>query len=73
MIIGWGMYGTGLRDLLIYTADRYNNLPTYITENGLAWEELTVEEAINDVTRQNYLYDHIEGVGQAIEKGCDVK
>ena len=38
VFIGWGMYGTGLRDLLIYTADRYNNLPTYITENGLAWE-----------------------------------
>lgn len=70
---GWGIYGPGLRDLLIYTKENYNNLPTYVTENGLAWEESSVDAAIDDRERQQYLYDHIEAVGQALQNGCDVK
>jgi beta-glucosidase len=69
---GWGMYGGGLRDLLIHTSEKYN-LPIYITENGLAWDEPTVADSINDVTRQNYYYDHIEGVGEALLAGADVR
>lgn len=70
---GWGIYGPGLRDLLKYTAENYNNIPQYVTENGLAWEELTVEDAVNDVMRQQYLYDHIEAVGEAILAGVNIK
>jgi beta-glucosidase/6-phospho-beta-glucosidase/beta-galactosidase len=70
---GWGIYGPGLRDLLIYTAKNYDNLPQYVTENGLAWEELTVEEAVNDVMRQQYLYDHIEAIGEALASGVNLK
>lgn len=67
------MYGPGLRDLLLYTHEKYNHLPIYITENGLAWDEPTVADAVNDVTRQNYYYDHIEAVGQALLGGADVR
>ena len=70
---GWGIYAPGLRDLLIYTKNTYNNLPTYITENGLAWQENSVAEAVNDTMRQQYLHDHIDAVGQALQAGCDVK
>eukprot|EP00604_Paraphysomonas_vestita_P001533 CAMPEP_0174817732 /NCGR_PEP_ID=MMETSP1107-20130205/241_1 /TAXON_ID=36770 /ORGANISM="Paraphysomonas vestita, Strain GFlagA" /LENGTH=129 /DNA_ID=CAMNT_0016028707 /DNA_START=1061 /DNA_END=1447 /DNA_ORIENTATION=- len=70
---GWGIYGPGLRDLLIYTAQTYNNIPQYVTENGLAWEEKTVDDAVNDVMRQQYLYDHIEAVGEAITYGVNIK
>ena len=70
---GWGIYGPGLRDLLIYTAKTYDNIPQYVTENGLAWEEPTVEDAVNDVMRQQYLYDHIEAVGQALLAGVNIK
>lgn len=70
---GWGMYGPGLRDLLIYTKDNYNNIPTYITENGLSWKEDNVTVAVNDVQRQQYLHDHIQAVGDAIAAGCDVR
>ena len=45
---------------------RYKNIPTYITENGLAWQADTVEEAVNDTMRQQYLHDHIDAVGQAL-------
>lgn len=52
---------------------RYKNIPTYVTENGLAWQEDTVEQAVNDTMRQQYLHDHIDAVGQALQSGCDVK
>ena len=48
-------------------------LPTYVTENGLAWQEDNVTVAVNDLTRQQYLHDHIQAVGDAIQAGCDVK
>lgn len=69
---GWGMYGTGLRDLLVYTQETYG-LPSYVTENGLAWREDNVTVAVNDVQRQQYLHDHIQAVGDAIQAGADVK
>jgi beta-glucosidase len=52
---------------------RYKNIPTYVTENGLAWQENTVAEAVNDTMRQQYLHDHIDAVGQALQAGCNVK
>ncbi len=58
---------------MIYTAKTYNNIPQYVTENGLAWEEPTVEVAIDDVMRQQYLYDHIEAVGEALLNGVNIK
>ncbi len=51
---------------------RYH-VPTYITENGLAWKADNVTDAVNDVTRQSYLHDHIQAVGEAIAAGCNVK
>jgi beta-glucosidase/6-phospho-beta-glucosidase/beta-galactosidase len=44
-----------------------------VTENGLAWQENTVAEAVNDTMRQQYLHDHIDAVGQALQAGCDVR
>jgi hypothetical protein len=38
---------------------------------GLAGEH--VAEAVNDTMRQQYLHDHIDAVGQALQAGCDVR
>lgn len=70
---GWGIYGPGLRDLILYTQDRYNGLESWVTENGLAWQEDNVTVAVNDVQRQQYLHDHIQAVGEALEKGANIK
>jgi len=70
---GWGIYATGLRDLLIYSSTKYPKVPLMITENGLAWNETTRDQAINDVMRQQYLHDHVNAVGEAISVGCDVR
>lgn len=70
---GWGMYGPGLKDVLLYTKANYPHLPQYITENGLAWQEDTIEDAVEDSTRQQYLHDHITAVGDALTAGADVR
>ncbi len=57
--------------LLFYFS--YEHIPQYITENGLAWEEPTVADAVNDTMRQQYLHDHIEAVGSALQCGADVR
>lgn len=69
---GWGIYAPGLTDLLMYTHETYN-LPIYITENGLAWQEDNAAVAVNDKERQSYIYNHIEAVGQALIKGANIK
>ena len=52
--------------------DRYN-LPIIITENGLgAKDELTDDGAIHDQYRIDYLMQHIEQCGAAIEAGVDL-
>jgi beta-glucosidase/6-phospho-beta-glucosidase/beta-galactosidase len=68
----WGIYGPGLRDLLIYTQQKYA-VPSYVTENGLAWKAENVTDAVNDVARQSYLADHINAVGDAIAAGVDIR
>ena len=51
----------------------YNGIATYVTENGLAWYEENAVAAVNDVERQQYLHDHIDAVGNALQAGCNVK
>ena len=58
---------------MIYTHERYNGLATYVTENGLSWEEDNAASAVNDTQRQSYISDHVDAVGKAIQFGCNVK
>ncbi|EYB81847.1 hypothetical protein Y032_0373g191 [Ancylostoma ceylanicum] len=60
---------TGLRSLLNYIKERYDNPEMFITENGCMD---TPGEGDNDITRMRYLRDHIAAVSQAIEDGCNV-
>ena len=32
-----------------------------------------MDTAVNDEMRQQYIHDHIEAVGEALKKGCDVR
>ena len=62
---------------IFYTSDltfiSYNGIATYITENGLAWYAESAAAAVNDVERQQYIHDHIDAVGNALQAGCNVK
>ncbi|KAG5671236.1 hypothetical protein PVAND_001445 [Polypedilum vanderplanki] len=59
----------GLRDLLIWIKDHYNNPLVYITENGWSDEPMTID----DYDRIEYLNLHLKALSQAIDASCNVK
>ncbi|KAL5983325.1 Beta-glucosidase 12 [Asimina triloba] len=70
-------YPRGIRDLLIYIKERYNNPVIYITENGVDEYNnatLTLEEALEDHMRIRYYRKHLSYLCKAIRKdGVDVR
>ena len=72
--MGWNIEPAGLVDLLLEMHERYPHLPLAVTENGAAFEdEVTEAGRVHDVQRVQYLHDHIDAVGEAIERGADVR
>ena len=56
------VYPPGLRSILKWIKKRYNNPDVYIFENGVSCINesfVSKKEALNDVFRINYIYDHI--------------
>ncbi|KAE9593297.1 hypothetical protein Lal_00029066 [Lupinus albus] len=70
------VYPRGIRDLLLYTKEKYNNPLIYITENGINEfndPTLSVEEALMDTFRIDYHYRHLFYLRSAIRSGANVK
>lgn len=68
----WQIDPVGLRYTLNKVYDRYN-VPIMITENGLgAFDEIKEDGTINDSYRIDYLKEHIEQMGLAINDGVDL-
>ena len=70
--MGWNVVPDGLRQMLLWIADRYNNPVVMITENGTAEPEPDVLTAQHDEQRRNYLEQHLRSVAQAIQSGVRV-
>jgi beta-glucosidase len=73
--MGWEVNPSGLRDLLVRLGEEYDALPPlYVTENGSAYEDVvSADGAVHDPERTAYLVDHVAAVGEAIERGADVR
>ncbi|TKY54030.1 Beta-glucosidase 46 [Spatholobus suberectus] len=70
------VYPRGMKEILIYLKDTYNNTPTFITENGygiLNDADLTEEEYLNDFKRIEYMSGHLDNLMAAIREGADVR
>jgi 6-phospho-beta-glucosidase len=66
---GWEIDPIGLRISLNNLYERYQ-VPLFVVENGLgAYDKLEEDGSINDDYRINYLREHIEALGEAIEDG----
>ncbi|KAF8694847.1 hypothetical protein HU200_037944 [Digitaria exilis] len=66
----------GIRELLLYTARRYNNPVIYITENGIAEENnksIPLKNALKDGERIEFHYKHLQFVNHAIRDGVKVR
>ncbi|KAK8514585.1 hypothetical protein V6N13_103253 [Hibiscus sabdariffa] len=70
-IVPWGM-----RKVLNYISDTYNNPPIYIMENGMDDEEnenIPLHEMLDDKRRVAFYKGYIAAVAQAIKDGVDVR
>ena len=67
--MGWNVVPDGLREMLLWISERYNNPLIYITENGSAEPELEDSQSVlRDETRQSFLETHIGACADAINQ-----
>jgi Glycosyl hydrolase family 1 len=67
--MGWNVVPDGLREMLRWISERYDNPLIYITENGSA--ELEIEDSqsvVRDETRRSFLERHIGACAEAINQ-----
>jgi beta-glucosidase len=70
----WEIYPRGLTDTLRWVADRYGNLPLYITENGAAFDDILAPNGhVDDASRIEYLDSHLRAARDAIAAGADLR
>lgn len=71
-IVPWG-----LRSLTKYVRDRYNNLPMFITENGMDEQDgphVALNDALQDDKRISFHRDYLSNLSAAIRQDdCDVR
>lgn len=65
----------GLRKVLNYLAQKYNNPTIYVTENGMDDEDIDapLHEVLDDNLRVRYFKGYLASVAQAIKDGVQVK
>lgn len=69
--MGWDIYADGIRETLEWLhTDYIGDLPVFITENGMAWEETPRHD---DPERWQYLQAHINATKQAMDNGCNAQ
>ncbi|XP_042449657.1 beta-glucosidase 12-like [Zingiber officinale] len=70
------IYPRGIREIILYLKNKYNNPLIYITENGVdevnnaSWP---LDKALQDDTRIDYYKQHLHFVGEAIREGANVR
>lgn len=71
----WEIYPEGLYEMGIRFRDEYNNIPWYVSENGMGVPEdsydFNSENDLNDDYRIDFLRGHLECVNKAIEEGSN--
>ena len=70
----WPLSPKGLYWILKYSREYFGDIPTYITENGMAADDSeTANGEILDLGRVEYLRTHLESVSRAASEGIPVK
>ncbi|KAF5736406.1 beta-glucosidase [Tripterygium wilfordii] len=70
------IYPKGIRALMLYIKNKYNNPPVYVTENGYADSVNTskpIKEIVKDGMRIKYYHRHLYSLLQSIKEGANVK
>lgn len=72
---GWEINPKAMYETLLYIKERYNNIPVYISENGMGVQDedrFKKNKVIQDTYRIEFVKEHLEWIHKAIEEGCDV-
>jgi len=72
---GWEIYPQGIYDILIDIRDNYDNIETFISENGMGVENeerfRNDQGFIEDTYRIEFIKDHLFYIHKAIKEGCN--
>lgn len=72
--MGWEIYPDGLQALLTRLSDDYvGDLPVYVTENGMAWDDAVTNGAVDDPERIAFIASHFQATRKAIAAGANVR
>ncbi|MCI0332774.1 MAG: GH1 family beta-glucosidase [Planctomycetes bacterium] len=72
--MGWEIYSQGLAEILLWIKERYGDVPQYITENGAAFDDISLPNgAVDDAPRVQYLKEHLVAARRAIEAGVNLR
>ena len=72
--MGWEIYPDGLRGLLTrLSRDYVGDLPIFVTENGMAWDDHVENGTVYDPERTAFVSDHVLATKQAIDEGANVQ
>lgn len=73
---GWEIYEQAMYDIGMNIKNNYNNIPWFISENGIGVEgeeKFKVDDQIQDDYRINFVKDHLNWLHKAIEAGSNCK
>ena len=72
--MGWEIYADGLRNLLTrMSRDYVGDMPIFVTENGMAWDDHVVDGKVDDSQRVDYIKGHLCAAKEAIENGVNLQ
>ncbi|NSX55765.1 GH1 family beta-glucosidase [Parasulfitobacter algicola] len=69
----WEIYPDGLYKFLVRIKDRYGDIPIFVTENGMASDDVVQAGQVHDSARTDYLSRHLKAVREAVADGVDIK
>ncbi|MGL4860033.1 MAG: glycoside hydrolase family 1 protein [Enterobacteriaceae bacterium] len=74
---GWEIYEQGVYDILLNLRDNYDNIPCFISENGMgvADEERFIDASgqVQDDYRIDFIKGHLIWLHKALQQGCHCK
>jgi beta-glucosidase len=71
--MGWEILPEGFDKVLSFFRTEYNNPPVFITENGMACNDVLEDGKVHDTDRIEYIWDHLAVVHKAIREGSDIR
>jgi beta-glucosidase len=71
--MGWEVYPSGLRELLVRLNTTYELPDLYITENGAAFPDAREDGSVPDHRRIAYLEGHLDALASGIADGAPVR